>query len=449
MLNEKDPLDQPTGEHNEQPSAAGETPSVEQPAPQDPVMQLPEIPATAIPAAPVLYEAPPASPKSGSGWKMFAAALALVAMGAVAGGATAWGVARKYVSDNVPIGMTAAKLSGLKPIAETNAEVAASVIPAIWDRVSPSVVKIDTVVRRGNQRGTGLGSGFVVDTRGYIMTNHHVIADASTIKVKFVDGTVLDAKVVGSDQYKDVAIIKVDPGSRSLVAAPMGDSSRVQVGELAVAIGNPFGQEFTVTAGIVSAINRDLNEDPSENPIFNIPGGIQTDASINPGNSGGPLLNANGEVIGINTLIDTGGNNVRGNLGIGFAVPINLARELMPMLMEGKTVGLPYLGVSTQTLNATVAKQIGSDLKEGAVVESVAEESAAAKAGIQEPVRLGRAISADVITKIDDKVIKTSNDVLAYIATKKPGDTIKITVVRGKETVELTATLGTRPTDLD
>ncbi|HWI52668.1 MAG TPA: trypsin-like peptidase domain-containing protein [Symbiobacteriaceae bacterium] len=450
MLNDKEHPAYEHGQHNEQPSAE-QSPAVQeaQPvvAPQDPVMQLPEIPVAAAPAEPLMYEAPPAPRKSGNGLKLFAAALALVAMGAAAGGVTAWAVASNYVKSSTPIGYTANASSSLKAIAQTNTEVAASVIPGIWQRVSPSVVKIEVESKRGSLRGSGLGSGFVVDPKGYIMTNHHVIAGATSIKVKFVDGTVLDGKVMGSDQYKDVAIVKVDPGNRPLTAVAMGNSEATQVGELAVAIGSPFGQEFTVTAGIVSAVNRTLNESPNENPIFAIPGGIQTDAAINPGNSGGPLLNANGEVIGINTLIDTGNSGVEGNLGIGFAVPINLAKELMPTLIEGKQVGYAYLGVEPMDLTAAIAKQIGVDVKEGIVVNTVSAGSAAEKAGLQEPTRLGRQIAADVITAMDGKPIKNANDLYTFIASKKPGDTIKITVLRGKETVELTATLGTRPID--
>ncbi|HYF91430.1 MAG TPA: trypsin-like peptidase domain-containing protein [Symbiobacteriaceae bacterium] len=448
MLNDKEHPIYDNGEHSEQPSA-GATPDAGRPeqaaAPQDPVMQLPETPGAAAPAEPMTNNAPPAPKQSRSGLKMFAAALALVAMGAAAGGATAWGVASKYVKDHTPIGYSVNTSSGLKAISQTSAEVAASVIPGIWQRVSPAVVKIETETKRGSLRGSGLGSGFVVDPQGYIMTNHHVIEGASSIKVKFVDGTVLDGKVMGSDRYKDVAIVKVDPGSRSLVAAPLGDSSVVQVGELAVAIGSPFGQEFTVTAGIVSAINRTLNEDPAENPLFSIPGGIQTDAAINPGNSGGPLLNANGEVIGINTLIDTGTSGVRGNLGIGFAVPIGLAKELMPTLMAGKQVGYAYLGVGPLDLTPQIAKQLGVDVTEGIVVEKVEEGSAAEKAGLQNPTRIGRTIVADVIIALDDKPAKTANDLYTFVASKKPGDVAKITVLRGGEKVELTATLGTRP----
>ncbi|MDF2626389.1 MAG: serine proteinase [Symbiobacteriaceae bacterium] len=440
--------EEPTANYSE---VAGEAAAVSEPVTQaDPIMQLPEIPAVAAPVAPPFYPEMPQAPapkKSTSGWKLFAAALALVGVGAAAGGATSWAVAKQYMETHSPIGVSVKTSGGLKAIAQTNAELAASVIPAIWQNVSPSVVKLEVESRQGTLRGSGTGSGFVVDSAGYIMTNHHVIAGATSIKVKFVDGTVLDGKVTGSDPYKDVAIVKVDPGTRPLVAAALGDSSQVQVGELAVAIGNPFGQEFTVTAGIVSAINRTLNETSVSNPIFEIPGGIQTDAAINPGNSGGPLLNARGEVVGINTLIDTGDTMVEGNLGIGFAVPINLAKELLPTLKEGKSLGYAFLGVEPRALTKEIADQLGIKAEYGIVVNSVTEESAAAKAGLQEPMRLGRIPTADVIIAIDGKPMKNENDLYNFMAGKKPGDVVKITVLRGKEQLELSATLGERPVE--
>jgi S1-C subfamily serine protease len=392
--------------------------------------------------------APPVPPKkSGSGWKLFAAAVALVAMGAGVGSATTWALGKQFEKNSLPIGYV--QPSSLQKVsAVTGSEAAASVVPGIWQRLSPSVVRIDTTTTRGPYRGAGTGSGFVVDPAGYIMTNRHVIEGATSIKVKFVDGTVLDGKVVGSDQYKDVAIVKVDPGTRTLIAAPLGDSSKVQVGELAVAIGSPFGQEFTVTAGIISAVNRTLNETNSDNPIYAIPGGLQTDAAINPGNSGGPLLNAAGEVIGINTLIETGDTGVSGNMGIGFAVPINLAKDLMPNLMAGKSTAPAYLGVSMQDMSAAIAKQLGVDYKDGAVITQIASGTPAEKAGLQEPVRMGKVTTADVIVAVDGKAMKSTTDVQAAIAAHKPGDKITITVMRGAEKVDVTATLDARPDDL-
>ncbi|HYG60239.1 MAG TPA: trypsin-like peptidase domain-containing protein [Symbiobacteriaceae bacterium] len=448
MLDDKD-KEYNQEEQVNQPSAdatpAAETQLAEtQPAlAADPMMELPEIPAGAAPeaaAGPPAAEYAPPRPAN-RGWKLFAAALALVATGAGVGSATTWTLAQKYQSASTPIGYV--QQSNLKPVAQTTAELAASVVPDIYKQIAPSTVKIDTTVQRGNLRGGGSGSGFVVDSSGYILTNHHVVDGATTIKVKFLDGTVLDGKVIGSDPLKDIALVKVDPGTRGLVPAPLGDSDTVEVGELAVAIGSPFGQEWTVTSGIVSAVNRTLRED--EASPWTIPGGIQTDAAINPGNSGGPLLNALGEVIGINTMIETGTSGVRGNLGIGFAVPINLAKEILPTLKAGKAVEYAFLGVGSETLDAATANQLGLSITEGAVVTSVQQGSAAEKAGLQEPGILGRrVISADVIVAIDGKAVKSTEDVFSAIQARKPGDTITISVVRGTETVELKATLGSR-----
>jgi S1-C subfamily serine protease len=431
------------GQHSEQPSVEGVAePTAEASAPdQNPVMELPEIPVAAAPAEPVMYIPQEAPKRNASGWKLFAAAVALVAMGGAVGGATTWSLAKQYALNQVPIGLNVQASTGLKAVAQTSPELAASVVPSIYQRVAPATVRIDTQVRRGNLQGGGTGTGFVVDAKGYIITNYHVIDGAQSIAVKFFDGTTLDGKVISGDQRKDIALIKVDPGDRTLVTAPLGDSANVQVGELAVAIGTPFGQEWTVTAGIVSAIDRTVQEEQNGVPI---PGAIQTDAAINPGNSGGPLLNANGEVIGINTMIDTGNTGVAGNLGIGFAVPINMAKEILPTLMAGKQVDYAFLGVATEDLTAQKAKALGVDVNQGAIVDEVTKGSPAEKAGLLNLVQVSRQIVADVITAIDGKKITNSNDVLNYIAAKKPGDEVTITVLRGKEKVEIKATLAKR-----
>ncbi|HLN60136.1 MAG TPA: trypsin-like peptidase domain-containing protein [Symbiobacteriaceae bacterium] len=446
MLDDKE-NQQFDAQHDQQPSADVNpvTDATAEASVEDPVLALPEIPAAAAAAAPSApFDAPKPPRKAGNGWKMFAAAVALVALGAGAGSATTFVMARNLVKESLPIGYNLQSSSSLQAVSQTVAEGGASVVPGIYKKVAPSTVKIDVTAKRGYLSGSGSGSGFVVDPAGYILTNYHVIDGASTISVKFVDGTTMDAKLVSGDPNKDIALIKVDPGNRTLVAVPLGDSDNVQVGELAVAIGSPFGQEFTVTAGIVSAVNRTLVEQEGSFPIA---GGIQTDAAINPGNSGGPLLNANGEVIGINTLIETGDTGVRGNLGIGFAVPINTAKEILPTLMAGKKVEYAFLGISDESLTAQLARRLGVNVKEGIVVTQVSEGSPAEKAGLLNPSQLGNVISADVITEIDGKKMTSHQDLLALIQTKKPGDKVTITVLRGKEKLTLEATLGTRPAD--
>lgn len=421
-----------------------------EPVPEkDPTLELPEIPAPVsssepVPPAEVQESEPAQPPHRRSGWKVFAAAVALMAVGAGVGSATTFGLTRKYMSQQPPIGFTEIKSPGAKVVAQGPMEAGTSVIPGVYRRISPSVVKINVQGGRGVNRTQGSGSGFVVDPRGFILTNHHVVAGASAIQVKFVDGTVMEATVVGGDRYSDLAVLKVNPGNRSLVAAPLGDSDGVEVGELAIAIGTPFGQEFTVTAGIVSALNRDIIEE--DNP-FEIPGAIQTDAAINPGNSGGPLLNALGEVIGINTAIES---PLRGSVGIGFAIPANLAKKILPTLIAGEQVQYPWLGVSLGTLDEATAKRLGSGVKEGVVVAEIVPQSPAERSGLKDPTvtQRGQVASADIIVEIDGKAMKTSGQLVDYLKTRNVGDLVTLTVVRGKERITLTATLGARPQDL-
>ncbi|MFZ5814914.1 MAG: S1C family serine protease [Bacillota bacterium] len=420
-----------------QPAAQAGT-AVEEPQQVEPALELPEIPAPAPAPAP-LYSPPAPEPRrSGSGWRLFAAALALVVISTAVGSGTTYYLMSKYQQESRPIGYSLIESPGMKAISQTTAEAAASVVPSIYRRVAPSVVAITVSAGDGFFRSQGSGSGFVVDPRGYILTNYHVVDQAQRIQVKFVDGTTMNAKVVGTHRWRDLAVLKVEPGNRSLVAAPLGDSDQVEVGELAIAIGNPFGQEFTVTAGIVSALNREITEEG--NPV-SIPGAIQTDAAINPGNSGGPLLNARGEVIGINTAIE---GPVRGNVGLGFAVPVNLAKEILPKLIAGEKLQKPFLGVSLRDMNAQAAQLLGTDVREGTIVWGVEPGSAAEKAGLQPPTfdETNLLKSADVIVKANETEIRNTSDLINFIARQKIGDTITLTVVRGKERVTLQATLG-------
>ena len=426
-------------EYQESPSL---TPQAEEPAPENPVMQLPEIPPPGAEVAPPAALEPvseTAARRSGSGWKLFAAALALVAFGAGIGSTTTW-VLSSQLQAGIPVGYEWAQSAAAKQVSDVTPE--ANIIPSIYRKLGPSVVKIDVRTQSGWSSGAGSGSGFVVDSRGYILTNHHVVNNANLIRVKFIDGTVLEGKLVGTDKYKDLAVIQVDPGDRSLIAAPLGDSDHVQVGELAIAIGSPFGQEFTVTSGIISALNREIiGEDPS-NP-FGIKGSIQTDAAINPGNSGGPLINSRGEVIGINTAID---GPVRGNVGIGFAVPINAAKQILPAMIAGEKVQYAFLGVTMNDMTPEYARALGVDVTQGAMIREAHPSTPAGQAGLRSAgVNLqNQLVSADIVVEIDGQPIRSSQDLSDYVARKRVGDTITLTVVRGKERLTLTATLGDR-----
>ena len=292
------------------------------------------------------------------------------------------------------------------------------------------------------QQGTATGSGFVVDENGTILTNAHVVDGANRVTVRFTeDGDPVDAEVLGVDTSTDLAVLKVDPGDVDrLDPLPLGDSSKVQVGDPVVAIGNPFGFTRTVTTGIVSALQREIQA-PNGFPIRNV---IQTDASINPGNSGGPLLDADGRVIGINSQIATGGG--QGSVGIGFAVPVNTAKSLLPQLREGEAIERAYLGVQMTEVTEDAATQLDLPTQSGALVTAVTPGGPAADAGLRGA--RGAALSGDVIVKVDGQEVETPDDVSAAIGQKRPGDTVEIEYLRGGERRTAEVELGTRPAQL-
>jgi serine protease Do len=257
-----------------------------------------------------------------------------------------------------------------------------------------------------------LGSGFIIDEQGYILTNNHVIEKADKIKVRLSNEKEFDAEVVGRDPKTDIALIKIE-STKPLQAVTMGDSDKLQVGEWLIAIGNPFGLEHTVTAGIVSAKGRVIGSGPYDDFI-------QTDASINPGNSGGPLINMRGEVIGINTAIIAGGQ------GIGFALPINMVKQILPQLKEKGEVTRGWLGVMIQSVTPELAKQFGLEKSEGALVAQVMEGSPAEKAGIKRE---------DIIIEFDHKKIDKMSELPRTVANTPIGKQVEVKVIRqGKET---------------
>jgi S1-C subfamily serine protease len=305
------------------------------------------------------------------------------------------------------------------------------------------------------QSSQALGTGFVVDKEGYILTNAHVVDEngqrAGSVTVVFNQGGSetqrVPGQLVGVDVGSDVAVIKVDPSKVDLKPLPLGDSDKVAVGEPVVAIGNPLGYDFSITSGIVSATGRSLQAPNGQT----IPNGIQTDAAINQGNSGGPLIDNAGRVIGINEQIASSGG---GNDGLGFAVPINTAIRSMEQLKANGKVTYAWMGVGLQTLTSDIASTFNMNTQGGALVEQVSPDSPAAKAGIKggdrsvdvqgQPFTIG----GDVIVKADDTTIKTADDLIAFLGTKKPGDTITVTVERDGKTQELQVTLAARPSNL-
>lgn len=271
-------------------------------------------------------------------------------------------------------------------------------------------------------RPRGFGSGFIIDPEGFILTNQHVVENAGKIVVKLSDKRELEARLIGADPKTDIALIKIDAKGR-LPTAPLGDSSMIEVGEWVLAIGNPFGLDHTVTSGIVSAKGRNIGAGPYDNFI-------QTDASINPGNSGGPLVNMEGEVVGINTAILSRSG---GNIGIGFAIPINLVKELLPQLKEKGVVVRAWLGVAIQRVSPAIAESLGLEGARGALVASVS------KGG---PAECGGVKVGDVITEFDEKAIKDSDDLPRMVASMPVGKEVQLKVIRDKKEVALTVTIG-------
>jgi len=313
-----------------------------------------------------------------------------------------------------------------------------TIASSVYEKVSSSVVHI--VVTAANGRASGNGSGVVVDASGYVLTNNHVVAGARSISVQFSTGETRTAQVVGTDSGNDLALLKVEL-PQGVTAATLGDSDAVVVGEIAIAIGSPFGLSETVTQGIVSAVDRTFQSrtGPARRGL------IQTDAPINPGNSGGPLLNASGEVIGINSLIES---PIEGSVGIGFAVPINVAKQLMPQLQAGANLQPAWLGVSAVTLDQTIASGLGLSVATGVLLTGVVTGSPAARAGLRGGVDTGAAVPAggDVITAIDGRAVASMDDFATRIASKKPGDSLELTVVRDGKQLRVTATLDAWPT---
>jgi putative serine protease PepD len=350
------------------------------------------------PPAPPPEPPPPAAARRGG---RFGPALAggLVSAVLVGGGALALGVA-----DNPAPAVSAAASAPALVGAKQTGDVA-----AIYAAARDSVVSIKT--------SSGSGTGFVIDASGTIVTNAHVVGSETTVQVQFADDKTTQGRVTGVDRSSDLALVKVDAGRLKPLA--LADSSTVRTGQLAVAIGSPFGLPQTATAGIVSGTGRHIQAPDG----FQIDSVIQTDAPINPGNSGGPLLDATGKVIGVNSQIATSGNG-GGNVGIGFAVPANTVRDVIPRLERGETIKRAYLGVSTSAGTG------------GVTVAAVTAGGPAAAAGL----RVG-----DVIVAVGGKSVSTPDDVAAAIQDRRPGDSVTVKVQRGGGTSTLKAQLQTRP----
>jgi S1-C subfamily serine protease len=334
----------------------------------------------------------------------------------------------------------------------------------IYADAAPSVVTILSIIGGDggidSAQGAGQGSGFVLNDQGEIATNAHVVTDAeeagqsgpiqkaSQVYVEFGDRNQVPAEIVGFDPNADVALIKVDPDGLDLKPIELGNSDEVEVGEPVAAIGSPFGEEQSLSVGVVSATDRSIDSLTK----FKIDGAIQTDASINPGNSGGPLIDSDGKVIGIDQQINTTSG---GNEGVGFAVPINLVKSSLEQLREDGTAEYAYIGVSSQPLYPQLAEKLGIDAPTGALISKVVPDSPADKAGLQgadggsdseiefqgRPYRTG----GDVIVAVDGQKLETENDLSRLISQHQPGDKVTLQIIRDGDEQDVDVTLGARP----
>jgi S1-C subfamily serine protease len=367
--------------------------------------------------------------------------LGAVVMAALVGALVATGVTLGMVE---LLGDDGAGPSGTAaPSIEVDGE-SAGVVPAVAQAVTPSVVSI-TIEGAGDgtpfgspsgpQQG-GLGSGVIYRSDGYILTNHHVIDGADTVRVRLSSGDILDAEVIGSDPLNDLAVVQVDTDGEELPAINVRpEDDPVVVGETVVAIGSPFGLEGSVTSGIVSALNRDLTipDEEQENVGLTIPSIVQTDAAINPGNSGGALVDAKGRLIGINTAILTG---TGASQGVGFAVPADQAISSADQLIEQGFVRHPLLGVTGEDITPELAEEFGLEANRGAVVVGVQDDTGAAEAGLE---------AGDIIVEVNGDPLATMSELVAIVRENDPGDELELVVVRNGEEMTFTVTLSERP----
>lgn len=317
----------------------------------------------------------------------------------------------------------------------------------IFERSEEGVVRINVKRTDSDPRGGGgIGSGFVYDDLGHIITNDHVVENSEKIVVTFLDGRSYNAKIVGQDVFTDLAVIKVDVGAETLHPLPLGDSSKLRVGEQIAAIGNPFGLSGSMTSGIVSQMGRLL---PSQDRGFQIPDIIQTDAAINPGNSGGPLLNMWGEVIGINTAIQSENGDFA---GVGFAIPSRTVQKIVPALIEEKEYHHPWVGISGRDMDLDLAQVLGVEDTTGFLVINVVEDGPAKKAGlrgfteVKEIDGVRYQIGGDVILAVDGKVVRKIDDILIHLQREKSvGDQIVLQILRDGKVTDVVITLEERP----
>ena len=377
---------------------------------------------------PVHEEPEPPKPRKKKGGKLVALCLVCAIIGGIAGGAGVGAATGAFAQDKTTIyeGTRTPTVVNVSNVTGKDLLTA----PEIYATYVGSTVGITTEITTTNVWGqpvsqAAAGSGFVITSDGYILTNYHVIEDADSIQVDFVDGTTYDATLVGGESENDIAVLKID--ATGLTPVIIGDSDNVKVGEQVVAIGNPLGElTFSMTSGIVSAKDRSITMENGN--VMNM---IQTDTAINNGNSGGPLFDMYGQVIGITSAKLSGSSSSKATIeGLGFAIPINDIKDMVTDIMEnGYVTGKPYMGVTVSTVPESISQRYG--MSQGALVESVDESSCAAKAGLQK---------GDIITAIDGKTVISSAELVEAKKNYKAGDTVTLEVERNGEKLELTLT---------
>jgi len=367
---------------------------------------------------------------------------------AVLGGLVAVLVGQAFAGDSTTTVIREVQASSTEPASFPSS--GGKKISDIYDSAKHGVVQVTStsVVSNGlfgAQEQQAQGSGFVIDKDGHVVTNYHVVQGAKKVQVSFSDNEQMDATIVGTDPSTDIAVLKIQGvQARSLTPLTLGDSSAVKVGDAVVAIGNPFGLERTVTAGIVSALQRQIQAPNG----FQIDEAIQTDAAINHGNSGGPLLNANGAVIGVNAQIESESG---GNVGIGFAIPINTVKDVAGQLIKDGKVEHAYLGIKMVPITSDLADNFRVPVDKGVLIERVVPGSPAAKAGLRggttQVVLAGTTywLGGDVITQVDGQAVETTDQLASVVIEKQPGDSLDLEVHRGQETLNVTVKLGRQP----
>ena len=372
-------------------------------------------------------------------------------LAALLGGGIAVGIDRAVGEDGGTTVIQEVRAGGSEPTSFQNAtgktisDIYASSKRGVVQVLATSVVSQNPFF--GAQQERVLGSGFVIDKSGHVVTNYHVVENASKVQVSFSGNDEMAATVVGTDPSTDIAVLRIKRvQGRSLTPLQLGNSSDIKVGDAVVAIGNPFGLERTVTAGIVSALQRQITA-PNGFAIDEV---IQTDAAINHGNSGGPLLNADGQVIGVNSQIESSTEG-GGNVGIGFAIPINTVKDVVSQLLEHGKAEHAYLGIEMTTVTSELAANVRLPVDQGVLIQTVRPRSPAAQAGLHggttQVVVDGESylVGGDVITKADDQTIESADQLRSVVSSKKPGDLLILEIHRQTETKDVTVKLGRQP----